>query len=160
MATEGVNDPADDNEKEYPERGPTTMLPALKLLPLTLKLIGPAVLPTQTMPKALMLVVLSVGVTGTEPQIIAGVALFLGAGVATAKSALLLFVSSHPLLLRIAAVVFDKAPVAAVSKQTDVPYPTRSIIEGPAGQPDTAVVPLINATRPFVPLMAIDGVAT
>ena len=84
------------------------------------KLFGPIVVFTQTLPKAVNAVVVMEGPAG-PPQRNTGLALFLGAGTSMVKSAPLLFVSVQPLLFLKPAVVVVKAGVVAVSEQLAVP---------------------------------------
>ena len=114
-----------------------------------------------TLPKSTTVPAVNEGEGGNPVQINTGEALFRGAGVATVKSAPLLSVSSQPLLFLIPPVVGVKTAVAAVSKQLDDPYPTKSITPAEGkGQADKAVSPFTKASLPLVPLIAIVGFET
>jgi hypothetical protein len=63
---------------------------------------------------------------GETPHSTAELAELRGAGAPTLKSAALLSVSEQPALLRNAALLFDNAPVGAVSDALAEPYPTKS----------------------------------
>ena len=144
-----------------PANAATVTLAAVRVVPVMVKELGPAVVFTQTLPKPVSVVADKVG--DVAPQVTAVDALFRGAGAATVKSVLLLLVSVHPLVLRIAAVVLLNTAVAAPSKQIEDPKPTRSITLA-VGQPDKAVIPVTNATLPLVADIAIslpaDGAAS
>src|SRR5207237_10149708 len=66
------------------------------------------------------------GWLGSPPHVLTGDALLRGIGPAMMKSLKLLFVSTQPLFLRMAAVELLSDGVAAPSKQLALPYPTRS----------------------------------
>lgn len=81
-----------------------------------------------------------------------GEALFLGFGAITAKSFELFFVSKHPLLLRIAAVVALRSDTGRTYEQlVEEPYPIKSTTVGwPVGHVSegSIVVELTSATFP------------
>jgi hypothetical protein len=98
--------------------------------------------------------VLSVAPVG---QIFVGELLFLGVGVPTEKSVLLVLLSVQPVDARIRAVAFAGAGAKLPSKQDAVlPYPTRSIVLAERGQlPLRAVELFTSATFPAVALILI-----
>src|SRR5437762_9295283 len=99
------------------------------------------------------------GWLASPPQLFAGDALLRGIGPAMMKSARLLFVSTQPFTLRIAAVVLARTAVGFPSKQLALPYPTRSTMLLPAGQtlPFSGAVSATRATLPLLAPRAIPG---
>src|SRR5437660_479660 len=70
------------------------------------------------------------------------------------KSAALLSVSRQPSDFLAADVFAFKAGSAALSEQLAVPYPTRSAIVTPFGQPAAVVAAAVPTTRATLPLVA------
>jgi hypothetical protein len=69
-------------------------------------------------------------------------------------------VSSQPSLFLNPAFKVSKAGKAAVSEQTEVPYPTKSAIFEVVGHPESVMVSDTKATLPFEALIAIVGFET
>ena len=130
----------------------------VRLAPVILKVCDVEFVSTVTLPKSATVPAVIEGDGGPPEQINTGVAEFLGAGATKSLSAALLSVSVQPLFFLTVAVVFVNAAVTVPSAQLDVPYPTRSITFA-VGQPVNAVIPLTKATFPFVPDIAIFGLA-
>ena len=119
LSVETRNNPLDDDMVITPGA-------PVKFDPVRLKLCA-NVEPMMTDPKLGRFEAFNTAPEGVLPQITTGLALLRGAGVAVLKSALLLSVSSQPLLFLKAASMALSAGIAVVSEQLAVPYPTISI---------------------------------
>ena len=120
MVSVEVKVPVADNEKPYPVKGPTVISPAVKFVPFKENELDDEFVFRHTEPKELNVPALNEGVAAT-PHKKTALVLFLGEGAQMVKSALLLFASVQPLLLRNAAVVVLKAAVAVPSNSFAVP---------------------------------------